>query len=109
MVAVIDAPSDQGDKMNAIFRMSKAHADDIGAVAAYLKKEKDVPVWVVGTSMGTFSAANGAIGAQECRRIGPDLDHHQSEAGLEDQVQPSRWGCQHGAGEGHGSDAHRFS
>ena len=64
MVAVIDAPSDQGDKMNAIFRMSKAHADDIAAVAAYLKKEKDVPVWVVGTSMGTFSAANGAIGAQ---------------------------------------------
>lgn len=64
MVAVIDAPSDRGDGMNAIFRMSKAHADDIAAVAAYLKKEKDVTVWVVGTSMGTFSAANGAIGAQ---------------------------------------------
>ena len=63
MVAVIDAPSDHSDQMNAIFRMSKAHADDIAAVAAYLKKEKDVPVWLVGTSMGTFSAANGAIGA----------------------------------------------
>ena len=63
MVAVIDAPSDHGANMNAIFRMSKAHADDIAAVAAHLKKEKDVPVWLVGTSMGTFSAANGAIGA----------------------------------------------
>ena len=64
MVAVIDAPSDHGDSMNAIFRMSKAHADDVTAVAAYLKREMNVPVWLVGTSMGTFSAANGAIGAQ---------------------------------------------
>lgn len=63
MVAVIDAPSDRQNKMNAIFRMSKAHAEDIGSVAAYLKKEHNVPVWLVGTSMGTFSAANGAIGA----------------------------------------------
>lgn len=64
MVAVIDAPSDEQDGMNAIFRMSKAHADDINAVAAYLKKQAAVPVWVVGTSMGTFSAARGAIGAR---------------------------------------------
>ena len=64
MVAVIDAPSDHGDSMSAIFRMSKAHADDIAAVATFLKKEKNVPVWLVGTSMGTFSAANGAIGGQ---------------------------------------------
>jgi pimeloyl-ACP methyl ester carboxylesterase len=64
MVAVIDAPSDQQGGMNAIFRMSRAHADDIGAVAAYLKKQASVPVWLVGTSMGTFSAAGGAIGAK---------------------------------------------
>ncbi len=64
MVAVIDAPSDEQDGMNAIFRMSKAHADDIDAVAAYLKKEAAIPVWVVGTSMGTFSAARGAIGTR---------------------------------------------
>ena len=31
------------------------------AVAAYLKKQSDLPVWLVGTSMGTFSAAGGAI------------------------------------------------
>jgi hypothetical protein len=108
MVAVIDAPSDRGDGMNAIFRMSKAHADDIAAVAAYLKKEKDVTVWVVGTSMGTFSAANGAIGAKY-RRIGPDVDHHQVEARLEDRVQPSGRGWQHGAGQSHGAHAHRFA
>ena len=65
MVAVIDAPSDEQDGMNAIFRMSKAHADDIDAVAAYLKKQAAVPVWVIGTSMGTFSAARGAIGTKD--------------------------------------------
>ncbi len=47
--------------MNAIFRMSDNHAADIGVVAAYLKKQAPVPVWLVGTSMGTFSAAEGAI------------------------------------------------
>jgi pimeloyl-ACP methyl ester carboxylesterase len=65
MVAVIDAPSDRQGGMNAIFRMSQAHAGDIGAVAAYLKKQAPVPVWLVGTSMGTFSAAGGAIGAKD--------------------------------------------
>ena len=43
--------------MNGIFRMSSAHAGDIGAVAAYLKKQATAPVWLIGTSMGTFSAA----------------------------------------------------
>ena len=44
--------------------MSTAHADDIGAVAARLRAEASVPVWLIGTSMGTFSAAGGAIGAR---------------------------------------------
>ena len=61
MVAVMDAPSDRQDGMNAIFRMSAGHAGDIGAVAARLRQEADVPVWLIGTSMGTFSAARGAI------------------------------------------------
>ena len=38
MVAVIDAPSDQQSGMNAIFRMSGAHAGDIDAVARYLQE-----------------------------------------------------------------------
>ncbi len=64
MVAVVDAPSDHQSArgMNAVFRMSAAHAADIGAVVAYLKKQANVPVWLIGTSMGTFSAAGGAIG-----------------------------------------------
>jgi pimeloyl-ACP methyl ester carboxylesterase len=61
MVAVMDAPSDRPKGMNAIFRMERGHAGDIGAVAAHLKQQANVPVWLVGTSMGTFSAAAGAI------------------------------------------------
>ena len=64
MVAVIDAPADRQTGMNAIFRMSNQHAQDIGAVAAYLKAQAAVPVWLVGTSMGTFSAAGGGIASQ---------------------------------------------
>jgi pimeloyl-ACP methyl ester carboxylesterase len=44
--------------------MSAQHAGDIGAVAAHLKTQANVPVWLVGTSMGTFSAAGGAIAAK---------------------------------------------
>lgn len=62
IVAVVDAPSDQRAGMNAIFRMSGQHAGDIGAIAQHVKKVADVPVWVVGTSMGTFSAARGGLG-----------------------------------------------
>jgi hypothetical protein len=65
MVAVVDAPSDRQQGMGAIFRMSNAHAGDIGAVVAYLKNQAALPVWLIGTSMGTFSAAKGAIAAKD--------------------------------------------
>ena len=65
MVAVMDAPSDHQDGMNPNFRMSREHAEDISAVTKYLRGRANVPVWLVGTSMGTFSAANGAIAAAD--------------------------------------------
>ncbi len=61
MVAVVDAPSDKSSGMNAEFRMSRDHASDIGAVVTHLKTLANVPVWLVGTSMGTFSAAGAAV------------------------------------------------
>ncbi|MFN2126603.1 MAG: alpha/beta hydrolase, partial [Anaerolineales bacterium] len=60
LVATMDAPSNR-KKMNAIWRMSNEHAEDISAVAKYLKEKSDVPVWIIGTSMGSFSAANAGI------------------------------------------------
>jgi pimeloyl-ACP methyl ester carboxylesterase len=64
LVAVVDAPSDQPQGMSAVFRVSGAHAGDIGAVAAYLKMQASIPVWLIGTSNGTYSAAGGAIAAK---------------------------------------------
>lgn len=73
MVALVDAPSDKQSggsgpiglntitKDNDIFRASIEHAQDIKAVASYLHNEARIPVWLVGTSWGTLSAANGAI------------------------------------------------
>jgi hypothetical protein len=63
MVALMDVPADRPGGMDASFRIGNAHAGDIGAVAAFLKQMADVPVWLVGTSTGTFSAAWGAIAA----------------------------------------------
>lgn len=61
LVAVIDAASDfQGADGLDGERAGKRHAEDIGAVIAYLRSRAPVPVWVIGTSRGTISAANAA-------------------------------------------------
>lgn len=60
LVATMDAPPNK-KKMSAIWRMSDKHAEDINAVARYLKEKAAAPVWVIGTSMGSFSAANAGI------------------------------------------------
>jgi len=59
-VAVIDAPSDESSGMGNDFRVSSGHRRDIGFVIAWLRQRVAAPVWLVGTSMGTLSAANGA-------------------------------------------------
>jgi len=60
LVASVDAPSDEAAGMVQEFRASAAHARDIAAVIAYLRQRAGVPVWLVGTSQGTVSAANVA-------------------------------------------------
>ena len=40
------------------FRDSLAHRTDIGAVVEFLRRHADVPVWLIGTSRGTVSAAH---------------------------------------------------
>ena len=55
---VLDAPSDHPSEMSDQFRTSDAHIVDARAVIAELKKRfADLPVFVVGTSRGTLSAA----------------------------------------------------
>jgi pimeloyl-ACP methyl ester carboxylesterase len=63
MVAIIDVPSDHQGGMSPVFRVSKEHAIDIGAVVDYLKRQADLPVSLVGNSAGGWSAAAAAIAA----------------------------------------------
>lgn len=62
MVVVIDAPS---DRQNAPylddFRQTPEHVADIQAVIAWIRSQSQVPVWLIGTSRGTQSAAHVAI------------------------------------------------
>jgi pimeloyl-ACP methyl ester carboxylesterase len=60
LVAVIDAPSDRSALGLWNFRSTAEHAEDVKAVIAALRGLAPVPVWVVGTSMGTVSAASVA-------------------------------------------------
>jgi pimeloyl-ACP methyl ester carboxylesterase len=58
--AVPGAPSDHASGLGA-FRLSAEHAEDIAAVAADLRRRaRGAPVWLIGTSNGTLSAANAA-------------------------------------------------
>ena len=56
--AVVDAPSDQPGGMEDDIRLGSAHTEDIGKVVADLKTRfPGLPVYLVGTSRGTISAA----------------------------------------------------
>jgi dienelactone hydrolase len=72
LVAVVDAPSDRpGPLYLSGFRQTSQHVADIKAVMAWLKQQAKVPVWLVGTSRGTQSAA--FIGTQlPLKDGGPD-------------------------------------
>jgi hypothetical protein len=66
--AVADAPSDQPQGMEDEFRLGMSHAEDIGRVIADLKRRfPGLPVFLVGTSRGTISAA--AIGSRAGKSV----------------------------------------
>lgn len=58
MVAIVDAPSDRQSApfLNG-FRQTPEHVADLQAVIAWLRSSAHLPVWLVGTSRGTQSAA----------------------------------------------------
>ena len=62
MVAVMDAPSDrQSPPYLRGFRQTPEHAADLKAVIAWMREVSKAPVWLVGTSRGTQSAAYVAL------------------------------------------------
>jgi pimeloyl-ACP methyl ester carboxylesterase len=66
-VALIDAPSDRKTKegMMGGFRNSEEHVKDIDYIISFLRKRKDIPIWLIGTSRGTESAAYAAIHSKQ--------------------------------------------
>lgn len=61
-VVVPDAPSDRRTDGLDFWRTSKEHTGDIAAVIAHIRRSSKAPLFLVGTSRGTISAA--AIAAQ---------------------------------------------
>ncbi|MEX2222376.1 MAG: alpha/beta hydrolase [Candidatus Rokuibacteriota bacterium] len=68
LVGILDAPSDRKHGLRN-FRTTSEHASDVKQAIAALREIAKVPVWLVGTSMGTLSAANAAARLTEG---GPD-------------------------------------
>jgi hypothetical protein len=59
--ALVDAPSDhRGEDGLVGFRLSPQHAADLGKVIADVRQRTSMPVWLIGTSRGTISAASAA-------------------------------------------------
>jgi hypothetical protein len=57
-VAVVDAPSDrQYPPYLQDFRQTASHVQDVQAVIGWMRRQHGMPVWLVGTSRGTQSAA----------------------------------------------------
>ena len=65
-VAVVGKPSDHDD-MTLDFRASPEHVEDLKVIAQKLRADLGRPVWLVGTSRGTVSAAAAAA------RLDPSL------------------------------------
>jgi hypothetical protein len=64
-VAEVDTPSDHRDGLIAGFRLSADHAADAAAVMADLRRRvPGVPLWLIGTSRGSISAASVAARLQ---------------------------------------------
>jgi pimeloyl-ACP methyl ester carboxylesterase len=58
LVAVVDVPSDRRRPGLSGWRDSEEHRADMAAVAQWLRRKAAIPVWLVGTSRGTVSAAH---------------------------------------------------
>jgi hypothetical protein len=66
-VAIVDVPSDRRHLDD--FRHTQEHAQDTAAVIAFLRLQNRLPVWAIGTSNGSLSAATAAVLLKE---RGPD-------------------------------------
>ncbi|MEO6017220.1 MAG: alpha/beta hydrolase [Polaromonas sp.] len=72
-VVIVDTPSDrQSPPYLGGFRQTPEHLADIKAVMAWTRAQNGLPVWLVGTSRGTQSAAAIAVATSSDKAAGPD-------------------------------------
>jgi pimeloyl-ACP methyl ester carboxylesterase len=64
-IVMVGRPSDGIDLSLGAVRIGNLHAADNLAIFKAIKRRSPLPIWVVGTSMGTISAAAAAIGDRE--------------------------------------------
>lgn len=65
ITVVVDVPSDfYGIDGILGWRATKTHAQDLQKIITKLRKTTDIPIWLIGTSRGTISAANAAARLQ---------------------------------------------
>lgn len=69
-VAVVDVPADQAGGMsgsNELFRVSDRHADDIRGIVDFVSRKWQAPVFLLGHSLGSASAAHVASSLNDTR------------------------------------------
>lgn len=81
-VAVIDTASDRPTGMGAQARATTEHVADIAAVVAMLKTRSPAPIWLIGTSRGSISAANAAANIGPPRIAGVVLTSSVWQGGM---------------------------
>ena len=64
-IAIVDLSSDQQTAPDSHFRASAQHAQDTAAIIAFLRKDSQLPVWLIGTASGTTSVLNAATRLQK--------------------------------------------
>ena len=64
-LVMVGRPTDGIDLSSGDVRIGEKHAADNLAIFKFIKQRSPLPIWVVGTSMGTISAAAAAIGDGE--------------------------------------------
>ena len=61
LVALVGAPSDYSAGVDMEYRISEQQSNDVAAVVDWLDARVSLSVWVLGMSLGSYSATNSAI------------------------------------------------
>jgi len=61
LVALVGVPSDRASGIDISYRISSQQSEDVAAVVAWIDARASLPVWVLGMSLGSYSAANAAV------------------------------------------------